>query len=204
MIHRFGVEKYIIAPAKYHISAAILSLAPDRVPEAVTVFEKEIRPLFEATYATSAPMLALTGLNHFRVCCVLFHLFSFDWELEHLTSPLSQGNVFFAEPETNEETRVLTELCERVQGIFASHDMILGDKTEFVPHMTIMKLSKGPSKISIWKTPFQPCFPAVRHGPLRKLPVEALEQFTATPFGTEVDGCVAPLHFRYNFVSKNR
>jgi hypothetical protein len=71
LIHRLVVEKYIIAPAKYHISAAILSLAPDRVPEAVTVFEKEIRPLFEATYATSAPMLALTGLNHFRVCYVL-------------------------------------------------------------------------------------------------------------------------------------
>jgi hypothetical protein len=65
-------ERYIIEPAKYHLSVAILSLhSAELIATTLSLMETEIRAVIDAHFSNLPPSVTFKGMLDFRVCGVL-------------------------------------------------------------------------------------------------------------------------------------
>jgi hypothetical protein len=70
--------KYIIHPAKYHISAAILVLEQETLSQAVDLFQSEVAKIVCDVFPSGDMPVPLHGINDFEVCvCVSFPVYRF-------------------------------------------------------------------------------------------------------------------------------
>jgi 2'-5' RNA ligase len=138
------IERYEVNPAKYHVCIAVLCLrSEEQLEQTCKLFESDIKPIV-THFFKSRPHFNLQGVKDFR------------------------RSVVYAGLEEGADKTSMIDMCAAIRAIFVSHEIPIITSSEFIPHLTLMKLSK------------------VRKGSLRRFPDRFYFEFGNQEFGQEL------------------
>ena len=126
----------MIHPAKYHISVAVLGLGEAAHHAKVTQLLKgSIKVIVDEYCAAAPPRVTVKGIEDFRVCAAA--------RRSRPNSPGLQRTVVYADLEDDEGKTRMVEMCNKIRDVLRAHDIPMIASSEFIPHLTLLKLSKG-------------------------------------------------------------